>query len=775
MPLRSLKRINFCLGILPVVIGAQLSQASNGVDHANLFIGTGYHGHTFPAATLPYGAVAPGPDCSVMGWHAASGYHYDKPTIMGFSQTHLSGTGLIELGDFMLMPTVGQIQLEPGKEEQPETGYRSRFSHDDETANPGYYQVRLTDYDINVELTATTRVALHRYTYPEGKQRQVVMDMEHHIGVPNSVKHAYLRVHDPYTVTGYRITDTWWAKSRFIYFCLKFSEPMTGHNIHDRIRKLDYPNIPEQASSKMVAVFQFAENSDKPLLAKISVSPVSMRNARENLETELPHWDFEKIRQAAGEEWAAELGKIEASGPDRELEIFYSALYHTMIHPDISEDVNGEYRGIDKEIHKAEGYTNHTVFSLWDTFRAVHPLFTIIQQERTKDFIASMLAHQSQSAFNMLPSWSMHHNENFCMIGYHAVPVIVDAWHKGLVDAPDEVVLKAVLETTTQPGAPRLKFRNYPQWYGQQHYLRLGYFPDELTPAGTSITLEHAYDDWTVSLMAETMGNVKVAKEYQSRGQNYRNVWDSKTGFFRGKLENGNFFEPFSPRAYHREDHNDREFTEGNAWQYLFFVPHDVYGLIDLIGGPEEFSRKLDTLFTLPPNDDGTAVGDVSGLIGDYAHGNEPCHHVAYLYNYVGQPWKAQERIHDIANRFYHPTPEGLIGNEDAGQMSAWYVMSAMGFYPVNPCGGIYVIGSPLLPGFTINLENGKQFEITANGLSEQNIYIQSVRLNGNPLKNVWITHDSIMNGGSLEFEMGPEPSNWGAGSDLVPFASGKI
>jgi len=772
-PARLRKRFirSACLSIL--FAGVSSSLAANGMEHVNLLIGTGYNGHTFPSATVPFGAVAPGPDCSVQEWHAAAGYHYDKTTILGFSQTHLSGTGLIDWGDFMLMPVVGDVSYKPGAEKNPETGYRSRFSHDDETAEPGYYQVRLQDYDIDVELTATERVAMHRYTFPKGEDRQVLMDLKHYIPGVAGVKHAYVRVHDAYTVTGYRITDSRWATSRFVYFALKFSEPMANHLIRDEIRNLDYPNIPELASSKMIAAFRFAPG--KTLQAKISVSGVSMRNAMENLETEIPHWDFEKVRQSAEAKWAKELGKIVADGPEKDLEVFYSALYHTMIHPEIYQDVNGEYRGIDKEVHKAEGFTNYTVFSLWDTFRTLHPLDTIIQQKRTKDFIQSMLAHQEQSAYHMLPCWSMQHNENFCMIGVHALPVIVDAWMKGLVDdVSEEKIMDALLATTTQSGAPIMKFYNYPQWYGQQHYLRLGYFPDELTRSGTSLTLEHAYDDWTVSLMAGKMGNKNVADEYQARGQNYRNVWDSKTEFFRAKMEDGSWYEPFVPRAYHREDPKDREFTEGNAWQYLFFVPHDVYGLIDLFGGKEKFAGRLDTLFAMPPNEDGTAVGDVSGLIGDYAHGNEPCHHVAYLYNYAGQSWKTQKKIHQIADEFYKPEPAGLIGNEDAGQMSAWYVMSAMGFYPVNPCGGIYLIGSPLLPSFTINLENGKTFQIKAHDLSKKNIYIQSVRLNGEPMNNVWISHTAIMQGGVLEFVMGSKPSKWGVDSKPVPLADGK-
>ncbi|MBM4153164.1 MAG: glycoside hydrolase family 92 protein, partial [Kiritimatiellaceae bacterium] len=684
----------------------------------------------------------PGPDCSINEWHAAAGYHYDKTTIIGFSQTHMSGTGLTDWGDFLLMPVVGNVPLVPGKENAPGSGYRSRFSHDDETALPGYYQVRLQDYNINVELTASDRVAMHRYTFPPGAERTVLMDFDHVI--QNSTKHSYLRVHDEYTVTGYRITDSFWANSRFLYFAMKFSEPIASHVVRDRKRNLDYPNLPERASSDMIATFQFGAGD--PLLVKIAISPVSMRNAMENLETEIPHWDFAQVRNSAKARWAQELGKVEADGDAKTLEIFYSALYRTMIHPDVHQDVNGEYRGIDKEVHRADGFTNYTVFSLWDTFRALHPLHTILHPKRTGDYIESMLTHQSQSAYGMLPSWTHQHNENFCMIGYHAVPVVVDAWTKGLVDAPSERVLNALLATTTAPGAPKMKDYNYPQWYGQQHYMQRGYFPDNLVPAGTSITLEHAYDDWAVALLAGKLGNQSVADTYQRRGQNYRNVWDPNTGFFRGKLEDGTFVEPFHARAYHREDHHDREFTEGNAWQYLFFAPHDVYGLIDLMGGKEKFAERLDTLFTLPPNTHPSQVQDVSGFIGDYAHGNEPCHHVAYLFNYAGQPWKTQERIHQIAREFYKAEPAGYIGNEDCGQMSAWYVMSAMGFYPVNPCGGIYVIGSPLLPKMTLHLENGKAFQIQANGLSEKNVYIQSARLNGEPLENVWIAHSALTN-----------------------------
>lgn len=369
--------------------------AKDVLDHVNVFVGTGYHGHTFPSATVPYGSVAPGPDTSIRGWHAAAGYHWDKPTILGFSQTHLSGTGLIEWGDFMIMPRSGPVRYKPGPEDKPEVGYRSRFSHDDESASPGYYQVRLLDYDINVELTATERVAFHKYTFPEGKDRHVIMDFMHHIGTPIDVKHAYVRVHDEYTVTGYRITESRWASSRFMHFALKFSEPIAEHILRNEGRDLLYPNMPDLAAQHMQAVFKFSDATDEPLKAKISVSAVSMRNALENLETEIPHWDFDKVHDSARGKWREQLSKVDAKGNEEDLTTFYSALYRTMIHPDVHQDVNGEYRGIDKEIHKADGFTNYTVFSLWDTFRAAHPLATILHPERTGEFVKSMMAHQS--------------------------------------------------------------------------------------------------------------------------------------------------------------------------------------------------------------------------------------------------------------------------------------------------------------------------------------------------------------------------------------------
>ena len=743
-------------------------------DYVDVFIGTGIHAHTFPGPLVPYGAATPGPDCAMRGWDAASGYHWDATSIMGFSQTHLSGTGLIELGDFLLMPTTGEIKLESGTAENPDEGYRSRFSHDDEYAEPGYYQVRLQDYNINVELTASERVAYHRYTFPSSDEAHVMLDMNHHIaGRPGSVNHALVQVIDDRTVTGYRLTSTTWAKSRHMYFAAEFSKPFDSYLMWDGTWKNAYNSMPQHANDIIKTVFNFKTSENEVIEVKIAISAVSMNNALENLRAEIPHWDFNRVRKLARDKWENELGRVQAKGTDEQLKIFYTGLYHNMIHPSIHEDVNGQYRGYDQEVHRSKGFTNHTVFSLWDTFRATHPLFTLIQQRRTNDFIHSMLAHYKESPYGMLPTWSMYHNENWCMIAYHSVPVIADAWKKGLTNAPSEQLLDACISTANFPGfdpAP------YPSYIGQMHYLELGYHPNDRIRSGTSVTLETAYDDWTIGYLANMLKEEKIAAQFLERGQNYRNVYDPETMFFRARLLDGKFREPFDPRAYHTEateDRDYRDYIEGNAWQWLFAVPHDIYSLVDLFGGPGAFVGRLDEMINLPPYDKEIMVGDVSGFIGDLAHGNEPCHHYAYLYNYAGQPWKSQELIHRIATEFYKAEPGGYIGNEDAGQMSAWYVFSAMGFYPVNPAGGIYVIGTPLLEEVSIKLENGRTFKMKAHGVSDKNIYIQSVKLNGVNHDNVWIRHEDIVEGGTLEFKMGAKPSKWGSRTERIPLADG--
>jgi predicted alpha-1,2-mannosidase len=752
------------------------------VDKTNLFIGTGGHGHTFPHSMVPFGAVAVGPDWETVGWDAASGYHYDATSLMGFSQVHLSGTGLTELGDFLLVPTVGELKLVPGPQDEPDKGYRSRFSHEDETAVPGYYQVRLLDYNINAEMTATDRVALHKYTFPESDEARILIDLVHQIsGAGSQVSHAFIKIDNDTTVTGYRITNGIWAPNRLLHFALRFSKPFKSKAIYDpagqpfnRKKKLLYDHD-NRAAKELKAVFNFDTEQGEPIYVKISVSSVGMGNALENIEQELPGWDFDRVRNAASERWERELNKIQVKGDPERVEKFYAALYHNNIHPTLNHDVNGQYRGMDFNIHHEEEYDHYTMFSLWDTFRATHPLFTLIQQERTNDIAHTMLDFQDQNPMGMLPMWSMYQNENTCMIGLHAIPVLADAFSKNLIRGRDKELLDAMVTSANEPGIDSTSGRAiYPSYYGQMHYLAKGYHPNDLVRTGVSVTLEHAYDDWALAYTAHRMGQDSIARVFLERAQNYKNVWDPTTGFFRAKLNNGKFREPFDPRAYHREEFHDRDYTEGNAWQYLWFVPHDVYGLMDLLGGQKAFANKLDQLFTLPYMGEST-VGDVSGLIGDYAHGNEPCHHVAYLYNYAAEPWKTQKLIHQIDRDFYKTTPDGYIGNEDAGQMSAWYVFSAMGFYPVNPAGGVYVFGSPLLEEAVLNLENGNRFTITAEGLNEKNIYIQKVYLNGKPYDNVWLKHEDIIAGGTLTYKMGSKPSKWGTRTEKVPLASGSF
>ena len=750
-------------------------------DKVNVFIGTGGHGHTFPHAMVPFGAVAVGPDWETQGWDAAGGYHYDAKNILGFSQVHLSGTGLIEGGDLLLMPTVGKIKVDPGTHENPDAGYRSRFSHTDEKATPGYYQVRLLDDNINAEMTATERVGFHKYTFPKSDKSHVLLDLVHHIkGGGSGVKQAYIQIKDTQTVTGYRVTSSVWAANRQLYFAIKFSKPFISNVIYDprglvfNKKKKFLWDMVDYSAPKIKTFFNFKTEENEEIMVKIAISSVSMKNALENLETEIPHWNFTKIKKEASQKWEQQLHKIEVKAtPDIEAK-FYAALYHNNIHPTINHDVNGEYRGMDQEVHKTKDFTHYTMFSLWDTFRAAHPLFTIIHPERTKDIVSTMLNFQKENPRKMLPMWSMYQNENTCMIGLHALPVIADAYSKGLIKEDAKDLLKSMVISANQPGIDSTAHRNiYPSYYGQQHYLKKGYHPNDLVRTGVSVTLEHAYDDWAVALFSDKLGDKKTTDTFLKRAQSFNNVWDANSKFFRAKLNNEKFIEPFNPRAYHREDFHDRDYTEGNAWQYLWFVPHDVYGLADLLGGKKAMSKKLDKLFTLPEQD--SKVGDVSGFIGDYAHGNEPCHHVAYLYNYVGQSHKTQKLIHQIDKDFYKAAPDGYIGNEDAGQMSAWYVFSALGFYPVNPAGGIYVFGSPLVEEATLNLENGKIFSVRVKNYGDKNIYIKSVQLNGQPYNEVWVKHEDIVRGGILEFTMCAKPTKWGKKSKPVPYANGKV
>jgi predicted alpha-1,2-mannosidase len=735
--MRLISSLLFWLLFLSVAIFAQQEPAR----YVDPFIGTGGHGHTFPGATMPFGMVQLSPDTRLSGWDGCSGYHYSDNVIYGFSHTHLSGTGISDYGDILLMPMVGEPSLEALVDGKTEKGYASPFSHLKERAVPGYYRVTLDDGDIRAEFTTTNRVGFHRYTFPDGSRPSIILDLVHR----DTVLDSYLRILDATHIEGYR-RSSGWAKDQIVYFVAEFSQPF-GFDVESD-GKLEH-GLKEARGKSIKAVFGFPL-SRGPIEVKVALSAVSIGGARRNLEKELPGWNFSVVRDRAIAAWNRELNGIEVSGGSYDqLKIFYTALYHTMIAPNLFMDVNGEFRGRDLQTHVANGFTNYSVFSLWDTFRAAHPLYTIIEQQRTADFINTFLAQYSQGG--RLPVWELAGNETDTMIGYHAIPVIADAAIKNIPDFDREKAFVAMKHSA------ELK------QFGLAAYLDHGYISMEDDRESVSKTLEYAYDDWCIAEMARLLGHEADYQRFSRRAQFYRNVFDERTGFARPR-KNGGWLSPFDPREV------DFNFTEANAWQYSFFVPHDVSGLIDLLGGKENFARKLDELFTAESKTTGREQADITGLIGQYAHGNEPSHHMAYLYDYVGQPWKTQARVRQIVDQLYSARPDGLSGNEDCGQMSAWYVLSAAGFYPVTPGAPLYAIGTPLFPKLRFNLESGKSFVIKARDVSAENIYIQSATLNGQPYSRSYLLHKDLMNGGELVFQMGPQPNmRWGSGSDDIP------
>ncbi|CAM2066407.1 GH92 family glycosyl hydrolase [Sulfidibacter corallicola] len=761
-----------CLLPLIVLFGSPAHPTSDDepFSHVDPFLGTGGYGHTFPGAVMPFGMVQLSPDTASRdpkeSYPWCAGYRYEDPTILGFSHTHLSGTGHSDLGDFLVMPMVGEVHTDPGPEDRPDQGYRSRFSHDLERAEPGYYTVQLLDPDVKAELTATTRVGVHRYTFPETERAHILMDLVHAIyNFDGKVVWSSVTVHDDRVVTGYRQT-TGWAPDRRIYFAAEFSKPFKSYSLtredreHYYFRERGVRRQPVGAQTfsgrKLKLVFHFDTEANEPILLKVGISPTDVAGARRNLEKEVPHWDFERVRHEAKTAWRQELDRVRIDGDRATKQIFYTSLYHASIAPMTYCDVDGRYPGMDGCIRNAGDHLNYTVFSLWDTYRATHPLFTLIQRERVPDMIRSMVRHYEENPRKQLPIWSLHGNETYCMIGYHAVSVIGDAYLKGIRGFDVARAYQAVRDTAT-----------HPDYDGLHHYRKRGYVPIDLEPEAASKTLEYAYDDFVIAQMARALGRKADFRAFSERAKSYRNVFDPVTGFMRARLADGRFREPFDPfRAAWAGD-----YTEGNAWQYSWYVPHDVQGLIELMGGRHSFVTKLDRLFEVETDEEKyKEVDDISGLIGQYVHGNEPSHHIAYLYNYAGMPWRTQERIAQILSVMYQTGPEGLAGNEDCGQMSAWYLFSALGFYPVAPGDGVYVIGKPSLPRATIQLGGGKTFVVTAEDLSPENIYIQSVRLNGKDWPYSYLYHRDIAVGGSLHFEMGPEPNRaWGSDPTRVP------
>ena len=701
------------------------------------FVGTGGHGHTYPGATAPFGMVQLSPDTRLTGWDGCSGYHYSDDIIYGFSHTHLSGTGISDYGDILLMPTAGAVRLNALGARGAADGYASRFSHRNERAAAGFYSVRLEDDNILAELTVTPRVGFHRYTFQPTADANVILDLTHR----DRVLDSGLRVTADNRIEGFRRSEAW-AKDQLVHFVAEFSRPFKSYGIAvgDRV----VGGLSEAQGTSLKAFFTFDARGGEPVLVKVALSPVSAEGAAKNLAAELGHWDFDRARSEAERVWARALGKIEVSGGTREQRVnFYTALYHSMLAPNLFMDVDGRYRGRDLKAHTADGFDNYTVFSLWDTFRAAHPLYTIVEQKRTADFVNTFLAQYEHGG--RLPVWELAGNETDTMIGYHAASVIADAAAKGVEGFDLESAYAAMKHSA------RL------QHFGLDAYARRGYISSEDEPESVSKTLEYAYDDWCVAVVAKLLGRQDDYEYFIRRAQHYKNLFDPATGFMRAR-RNGGWVEPFDPREV------NFSFTEANSWQYSFFAPHDLGGLIELSGGSRRFARRLDELFAADSGTTGREQADITGLIGQYAHGNEPSHHVAYLYNFAGRPWKTQARVRQLMDTFYAPTPDGLVGNEDCGQMSAWYVLSAAGLYQVAPGRPLYSIGTPLFDEVRFKLENGKTFAVKARGVSSKNFYIRSARLNGQPYGKPYLNHADIMNGGEIVFEMGPTPdTSWGA------------
>jgi predicted alpha-1,2-mannosidase len=731
---------------LLVVSAAQGSAQQDLARFVNPFVGTGGHGHTYPGATRPFGMVQLSPDTRLTGWDGCSGYHYSDSVIYGFSHTHLSGTGISDYGDVLLMPTVGDVYFNALNNGSTEKGYASRFQHRNETASPGYYSVRLDDENILAELTSTDRAGLHRYTFPASQEANIMIDLTHR----DKVLDSGLRITGRDTIVGWRRSQAW-AKEQIVYFAIQFSHPFiaSGIAVDDKL----VAGLRDARGKNLKGYVRFATTIAPQVVVQVGISAVDINGAWLNLAAELNHKSFEKVKAEAAAAWNAELNKITVDGGTPEqLTNFYTALYHAMLAPNLYADVDGRYRGRDLKIHTAENFQNYTVFSLWDTFRAAHPLYALIDRKRTRDFIRTFLAQYEQGG--RLPVWELSANETDTMIGYHAVSVIADAAVKG-VDGFD---LNKAFEAMNK--SAELK-----QHRGLGAYIDHGFIAMEDERESVSKVLEYAYDDWCIAQVARLLGRKDDYERYLRRALSYKNLFDPVSGFMRPRT-NGNWIEPFDPREV------TFAFTEANSWQYTFFAPQDVSGLMQLMGGPRGFVRKLDQMFAEESRTTGREQVDITGLIGQYAHGNEPSHHIAYLYNYAGEPWKTQFRVRQIMDQFYKPTPDGLIGNEDCGQMSAWYVFSAAGFYPVTPGSTTYAIGSPLFPEVRFKLENGKTFVVRARGVSETNVYVQSATLNGMPYAKSYLEHADLVAGGELVLTMGPRANRlWGKGSGNHPVA----
>ncbi|GAB3362489.1 GH92 family glycosyl hydrolase [Arachidicoccus ginsenosidivorans] len=707
------------------------------LQYVDPYIGSAAHGHVFVGASVPFGAVQVGPTNITQGWDWCSGYNYSDSVIRGFSQLHLSGTGIGDLGDVLMMPYLGPLRTMTGTQQDPTSGYSAHYNHKEEQVAPGYYSVKLTDNNIKVELTASERVALQKYDFPGTDSARVIIDLEQGIGWDAPVKTHIDRLNDT-TLIGYRFSKGW-ANDQRLWFAIRSSEPISRWDVFD---STVFKSNDSLTAVRTKGVLSFGKDL-KSVSFKIGISPVSSMGAIANIDAEMPGWNFAAIKDQAQDSWRKALGKIEIETKDTaKKRVFYTALYHTMIDPVLFNDHDSTYRGTDKKVYEHAGFQNYSVFSLWDTYRALNPLYTLIQRERVVDFISSMLAIYQQQG--KLPVWHLNGNETNCMVGYSAAPVIADAIVKGIDGFDKELAMEALVKTANTDE------------FGLSYLKKLGYIPADKENEAVSKALEYAVDDGSIALAAKKLGKTDIYETFAKRAQYYKRYFDSTTGFMRGVMSDGSFRTPFNPfQSVHREN----DYTEGNAWQYIWLVPQDVHGLIHLFGGDQPFIKKLDSLFVVTGDLGAQASPDISGLIGMYAQGNEPEHHVPYLYDFAGQPWKTAEKVHEIATKFYTDKPDGLCGNDDCGEMSGWYVLSSLGFYQVNPSNGIFVFGTPFFDKATLNVGNAKSFVITANNLTGKNIYVQSVKLNGQPYSKSFITYQDIISGGSLEFTMGETPN----------------
>ena len=709
------------------------------LKYVDPMIGADYHGHVFVGANVPFGGVQVGPTNFSQGWDWCSGYHYSDSIVRGFSQLHLSGTGIGDLGDVLVIPTVGERKINPGTVEDISDAYSSKYRHNTEEVSPGYYKVLLEKYDVLVELTATERVAFHRYTYPANKQSRIVLDLGEGIANQYDLR-TYLRQINDTTFQGYRYSRGW-AKDKREHFTIVLSKPVTNFAVYCDGVEIEG----SEAKGEIVkGFFEFETGQDEVVLMKIGMSPVSIEGSSNNIEAELDHWNFYGVVEVAKDKWREAISTIQVEIDDTsKLRTFYTAMYHTMIAPNLFSDADGTYRGADFKTYPNPGYDTYTVFSLWDTYRAANPLFTLSAPERVNDMVNTILAIYKEQG--KLPVWHLRGNETNCMVGYSAIPVVVDACLKGIEGIDINLAYEAVKTTATGDFEPGIK-----------EMMECGYIPADIVGESVARAMEYAISDWAAAQLAFKLGKQEDYEYFMERSNAFKKYFDEETKFMRGKMESGQWRVPFNPIASsHRKD----DYCEGNGWQYLWLTPQNPEGLIELMGGDKAFTQKLDELFTMSSELEEGASSDITGLIGQYAHGNEPSHATAYMYVYAGEQYKTAKLIHQINTTLYTDQKDGITGNEDCGQMSAWYIFSSMGFYPVNPANGMYVFGSPLFDKVRISLPGNKQFVVKANNLSDDNIYIQSVLLNGKPYTKAFITHKDIVAGGELEFTMGETPN----------------